>query len=201
MSTESESKSEDFVFFKRMLKEHIVYALLLAVALIVTFILALFLVIWWIENSEIGGFGQWTFNQWSLSNVILFAIYLVLLEILLFVVVGFVLFAFFKFFWWNNLSDDNKSKFQSNRRQRKRKWGRNGRWGKGREFSGFGGFTFLSFLIIVFFEGNIETTFGTFGYDYWMIAWLKAFVIMAIVWGFIYTGYALWFIRQPEESV
>jgi hypothetical protein len=198
--SDSENFKEDISFFKTLLKKHLNLALLLILTIAIFFAIAIFLVVWWVENSEIGGFGTWTLNEWNLLNLILFTVYLIGLEVVVFVILGSILFVVLKFVVYDKLPEEEKTLFKLKKtEEEKKRWTRRTeRWDRNKEFSGFGFFIFLSFLIFILYDGNLETNIGAFSYSYWLFSWLKGFAVMSIVWFFIYIGYGLWILRQPE---
>ncbi|OLS26434.1 MAG: hypothetical protein HeimC3_09840 [Candidatus Heimdallarchaeota archaeon LC_3] len=198
--SETQSAEDDHSFFKNLLKKQIKIALFLTLVGIVIFAIAIFLVIWWVENSEIGGFGIWTINDWSILNLIIFTFYLAILEAIVITILASIVFVILYFTWYTKLPDEDKAlfKFKKTEKEQKRWKKITERWGRGKESGGFGIFIFLSFLVFIFLDGTLETNFGGLSYSYWLFTWLKGFVVMSIVFFFGFLGYALWFLRQSD---
>ena len=207
---ENEEFESDKSFIKKVLRRHTKAAFLFFLGGILIFVEAIFVSLWWVDNFNEGKAGSTfkTFNELTLGNIIVFsAIFIILL--FLAVGIGFLLLGIeFKYLWWNRLSEeeraeihDRKSVEMTHEHRRWKRGGYDGRWGRRKEGGGFGFFIFLTFLAVVLYDGNFDATFGTFGWDYWFFSWLKAVVLMAVVWSLIYLGYALWLLRQPDESI
>lgn len=184
MSTENISNNdnlrEESLSFKKFVKKHFLPILLIIVSAIVIFIIAVFLLVWWVENSDAGGRGTWTWNEWHLLNLTWFFIYLAILEIVVIGILSIIVFLIFRFWWYNNLSEAEKDFLNFENRN------------KGKEGGGFGFFMFILFFIIVYFDGNLEANLGSLEYSYWIYAYVKGFIIIIVLAILGFFGYGLW---------
>jgi hypothetical protein len=199
-NSDTESLKEDNTFFKNLLKKHLNLAVVLTLAIAIFFALGIFIAVWWVENSHYGGFGLWTLNDWSLVNLLLFTVYLVGLEVVVFAILGTILLIVLYFGVYVKLPEEERILFKRKKtEEEKKRWKqRTARWSRKKESGGFGFFIFISFLIFILIDGNLETNIGALSYSYWFFAWLKGFAVMSIVGFFIYIGYGLWILQQPE---
>ena len=134
-----------------------------------------------IESSEIGGYGAWTFNQFSVGNSLLFIImsigWLLLLVVLplcgYFALVGVI-------FWWKIISADNKAFIKEKMRhddKREEKKAHKKKHAKRRGGSGgFSFFTFIIFLIVIFVQGNWLIPFGNLSYSYFILTYIEILI-------------------------
>jgi len=191
------------------LRRHTKAAFLFFLGGILIFVEAIFVSLWWVDNFAEGKMNNTfkTFDQLTLSNVIIFVVIFGILLILSFGIGFLILGTVFKFMWWNRLSEEDRAEFHDRKSvemtHEHRRWKRgryDGSWGSRKGGGGFGFFIFLSFLAFVFLDGNFDVMFGDIGWDYWFFSWFKASILMVIIFVLIYLGYALWLLRQPDES-
>lgn len=174
----SEEKSEE-TFWMGMAKKHWVFVLILAIAF-VGFIIGIFcILLTFVANSDVGGYGLWTLADFSIGTGILWFLLLFLWELLL----AFLPFIGFccivaGIYWFVILSEEDKEAIKAREKKEKKK--------KHRKEEGGGGITCLftiAFLIVVFVQGQWLTPVGDLVYSYWIQAWLTGFVWVLIIAG------------------
>jgi hypothetical protein len=175
----AEENAEDMAFVKSMIKKYWYILVLFVVGVVGAIIGALFTLNFVVINtSKPGGGGIWTLGDFSLGSLILLCLWVFLWELL---IVGLPVIAYFGIIvglWWYRLPDEEKTKMKAQEAKEKT------RGQKVNEGGGvFGFIIFITFLILVWIDGNLFTEFGTINYTYWIIMWLSA-----IFWLFIVIG-------------
>ncbi|TFF99636.1 MAG: hypothetical protein EU541_04425 [Promethearchaeota archaeon] len=174
----TEESPEDWSFFKTLVKKYWYMLFLFILGIIGAILGALFTLFFIITNSTVGGMGSWTIADFSLGTVILLLLWVFLWELL---IVGLPVVAYFGIIvalWWVNLPEDEKIKLKEQQAKEKTTTQ------KVNEGGGvFGFIVFLTFLILVWINGNLFTPFSDLPYTYWIIMGLSA-----IFWLFIVIG-------------
>ncbi len=176
----SEEKSDES-FWMGMAKKHWVFFLILGL-LVVGLIIGFFaILLTFVANSDIGGYGLWTLADFSMGTGILWFLLVFLWELLL----GFLPFIgacclFVAIYWFVIVSEEDKAEFKAREKKDKKKKRRKQEEGSGITFL----FT-LAFLIVVFAQGNWLTPFGdaSLTISYWIEAWLTGFIWVCIIFG------------------
>ena len=161
-------------------------------AIVILSIIAVNVVIWHIQTSPIGNYGNATFDQWSLDWIVRFFIMLILWELIFVGLPAGLIFGLGGYLWWQRLTDEEKSKFKEEDKKNH----------KARGAGGFGLFMFIAYCIYIAIDGNYYAPFGSQPYSYWVysylltIGWLLIIVgIPAAIAGLIYLRYWL---NKPE---
>jgi hypothetical protein len=182
----------DESFWKGMAKKYWVAVLILGLACVGACIGFFNILLIYVENSDIGGYGAWTLADFSIGTGILWMLLLILWELLL-IFLPFIGFCglIVGLYWFVILPEEDKEAIKARDNKDKKKKHRHQGEGGGISF-----LFFIAFLIVVFVQGNWLTTFGSILYIYWIQAWLTGFIwvciiagIPAIVIGLLYLGY------------
>jgi hypothetical protein len=193
--TESHKGDVDRTFFKTLLKKYTNISIFSALISIIFFVIFIFLAVWWVENSDLGGFGAWTFDQWNTLNFIIFAVYFIIIEGIAFLIYIAIMFVVLKYGVYDKLPEEEKARFKWDKTEEEKR-----RWGRKTESGGFGFFIFIFFVLFLLYDGTLETNFGAVGYNYsyWFFTWLKSFTTIMIIVAVLFSGYVLWILRQPD---
>jgi hypothetical protein len=191
--TESHKKDVDMTFFKTLLKKYTNIAIFSALISVIFFVVFIFLAVWWVENSDLGGFGTWTFNDWNPLNFIFFGVYFIIIEGIAFLIYIAIMFVVLKYGVYDKLPEEEKARFKWNKTEEEKR-----RWGRKTESGGFGFFIFIFFILFLLYDGTLETNIGAFSYSYWFFTWLKSFTAIMIIVAVLFSGYVLWILRQPD---
>jgi hypothetical protein len=173
----SEESKED-TFWKGIIRKYWVAFLILALVVVGFFIVFFTIILAYVENSAIGGFGTWTLAEFSVGTGILWMLVLFGWELLLGVLpFGGLCLLILGIYWAVILSEEDKAAIKA--RDRKKK--------KYRKTEG-GGVTFLftiAFLIVVFVDGQWLTPIGSpsLPYSYWIQAYLTGFIYVCLIFG------------------
>ena len=189
----SEESKED-TFWKGIIRKYWVAFLILALVVVGFFIVFFIIILAYVENSAIGGFGTWTLAEFSVGTGILWLLVLFGWELLLGVLpFGGLCLLILGIYWAVILSEEDKAEIKA--RDRKKK--------KYRKTEG-GGVTFLftiAFLIVVFVEGQWLTPIGTLPYIYWIQAYLTGFIYVCLIFGIpILILFILYLVYKGKKS-
>ena len=172
----SEELSEE-AFWKGMIKKYWVGFLILLLVCVGFFIWFFTILLTYIANSDIGGYGLWTLDKFSVGTFILWLLSLIGWELLLGVLpfVGIVC-LIVAIYWFVILPEEDKEAIKArDRKDKKKKHTKEG-----------GGVSFIftiAFLIVVFVDGHWLTEFGdpSVPYSYWIQAYLIGFIWVCII--------------------
>ena len=195
MENSIEKKEEEY--WKKKIKEHWKTFAIAIIACICLFIVALLVLIWYINTSPIGGMGTWTFDQWTLNNIVGFIIQIVLWELLFVGVPAGLFFGVGGYIWWNRLPDEEKAEYKA--REKTKKHRKRNAGGSG----GGGFFMFIAYCIYIGIQGKYDTIFGDESYSYWVFSWFYTLMWLVIIFGIpigiilIIVYFAVW--RKKSE--
>ena len=175
----SEEKSDE-TFWKGMAKKHWPAVLIFCLAFVGAVIGLFAVLLTFVTNSDIGGYGTWNLGQFSIGTAILWFLLLLLWEFLL-VFLPFIGFCciLVAIYWFAVLSDEDKEAIKARDRKEKDKK----KIHRQEEGGGATALFTIAFLIVVFVQGHWLTPIGTLRYDYWIQAWLTGFVWVCIIFG------------------
>ena len=169
--------------------------LLCIAAIVILCIIAVNVVIWHIQTSLIGNYGNATIGQWSLDWIVGFFIVLILWELLFVGVPAGLFFGLGGYLWWKRLPADDKDwcKEQDKKSHKTRNAGGGG---------GCGLLLFIAYCIFIAIDGNYYAAFSSQPYSYWVFSYL-----LTIVWLLIIVGiplaiagliYLRYWVNKPE---
>ena len=167
----------DEQYWKKKIGEHWKEFVVVIIACICAFIGALLVLIWFIETSPIGAYGQAFVGDWNLDWIVGFFILYILWTLLFVGIPAGLFFGVGGYIWWNRLPDEEKQEFKARDKKKTHKK-RNAGGGGGGSF-----FIFIAYCIYIGVEGNYYTTFGSLPYTYWLSRWF-----LALMWIFIILG-------------
>ena len=178
---EKEIMKEVRDFIRVLLKKYWYILLIVLIGAVGAFIGGITVELLFIESSNIGGYGAWTFNDFSvgtsLAFIIMSIVWLLLLVVLplcgYFALVGGI-------FWWKIISVDNKAyikeKIRHEDKREEKKAHRKKRAKKQGSSGGFTFFTFIIFLIVIFVQGNWLEPFGNLSYSYFILTYIEILI-------------------------
>ena len=163
--------------FKQFVKKHWKTLLIVIIACICAFIGAILVLVWFINTSPIGAFGNAFIQDWNLDWIVGFGILITLWELLFVGIPAGLFFGVGGYIWWKRLPAEEKQEFKD--REKKRKHNKRNAGGGG----GFSFFIFIAYCLLINGEGNYLTQFGDLPYTYWLSRWF-----LALMWIFIIIG-------------
>ena len=172
----SEELSEE-TYWKEMIKKHWKLFVIAIIACIFAFIGALLVIIWFIETSPIGAFGEALIGDWNLDWIVGFTILIILWELLFVGLPTGLFFGVGGYIWWNRLPDDEKAEFKAREKKNKH---------RKRNAGGSGGGSFMMFIAYCIYmggQGNYYTPFGDLPYSYWVYGMFYTLMWIVIIIG------------------
>lgn len=185
---EKEIMKEVRDFIRVLLKKYWYILLIVLIGVVGAVVGGFTVALLYIESSEIGGYGTWTFNDFSVGNSLLFIIMAIVWLLLLVVLPTLGYFALVgSIFWWKIISADNKAyikeKLKHDDRKEEKKAHRKKHAKKTGSSGGFTFFTFIIFLIVIFAEGNWLVPFGSLEYSYFIYTYLEILIWIGVIGG------------------
>ena len=140
---------------------------------------------WFINTSDVGGYGTFTFDEFSVGTTLLFYLLSILWLLLLDVLpAGGYICLLIGVFWWKLVKEEDK---QEIKRLMKREESKDFRKKRRKQRGGGGGggsfLIFIAFLIVVFVDGNWLVPFGDLSFSYFVFAYISGLVWCAIIAG------------------
>ena len=174
MSNEEKSKE---TYWKEFAKKNWKLIAVAFAACVILFIVALVVIIAYINASPIGGMGTWTLNDWTLNYIVGFMIQIILWELLFVGLPAGILFGVGGYLWWSRLSEEDKQEHKA--REKKNKHRKRNAGGSG----GGSFFMFIAYCIYIATQGKYDTPFGNESYSYWVFAGFYTFMWLLIIFG------------------
>jgi len=176
----NEEVSSEKKFWGKKLKEHWKVLAIGITAVIVAFIGALLVLIWFISESPIGAKGTALIGDWNLDWVVGFTILIILWELLFVGAPAALFFGLGGYLWWRGLPEEEKQEFKE--REKRAKPHRKEKYGGG---GGGGGLMFIAYCLYhyIITPQTYYTTFNSLPYTYWLSTWFLTLMWMFIVLG------------------
>ena len=187
---EKEIMNEVRDFVRVLLKKYWYILLIVVIGAVGAFVGGITVELLFIDSSEIGGNGAWTFNDFSVGSSLAFIIVSIGWLLLL---VGLPLCGYFALigviFWWKIISADNKAyikeKFRHEEKREEKKAHRKKKAKKQGGGGGFSFFTLLIFLLVIFVEGNWWVTFGNLQFTYFIFLYIEILIWIGVIGGIV----------------
>ena len=134
-------------------------------------------IIWFIESSPIGNYGDAFIGDWSLNWIVGFYILVILFELLFVGLPTGLFFGVGGYIWWSRLPDEEKAEFKA--REKKNKHRKRNAGG-----SGGGGFLmFIAYCIYMGVQGSYYAPFSSQSYSYWVYGMFYTIMWLVIIIG------------------
>ena len=172
----NEELSEE-TYWKEFAKKNWKLIVVAIVACVILFIVALVVIIAYINASPIGGMGTWTLNEWTLNYIVGFIIQIILWELLFVGLPAGIIFGVGGYLWYTRLSEEDKQEHKA--REKKNKHRKRNAGGSG----GGSFFMFIAYCIYVAIDGNYNALFGSQPYSYWVFAGFYTMMWLLIIFG------------------
>jgi hypothetical protein len=185
---EKEIMNEVRDFIRVLLKKYWYILVIVLIGIVGAVVGGITVELLYIESSDVGGYGTWTFNDFSVGTALLFILQSIgwLLLLVLLPLIGYFALVV-GIFWWKIISTDNKAFIKEKMKHDENKEARKAHRKKHAKRRGGGGgftfFTFIIFLIIVFAEGNWLVPFASLPYSYFIITYIKILIWIGIIGG------------------
>ncbi|MEJ2277485.1 MAG: ADP-ribosylation factor-like protein [Candidatus Lokiarchaeota archaeon] len=171
-----EQNLSDWSHFKTFVNAHWKVLIIFLIGVVVAIIGGIFVFYWILNTNWVGGYGSWDLGMFSIGNFFGLFFLILLLELL---IVGVPLCAYggiVFYLWWTRLTEEEKAILKRENKKPKKKTSK----------GASGVFSFLlliTFLILVFTQGNWNTPINTLPYLYWLNN-----IFYAVFWVLIVIG-------------
>jgi hypothetical protein len=185
--TESESGSNGW---KRFLRKHWNILVLFVVGVILAFIGAILVYLWFVGDAQSTGLVPSTLGLWTMGHLVSFLLYLILWEFL-FVGIPVSIGAVAGWLWWKRLLEEEKKEYHF--------FGKRSR----ATSSGSGGISLLIFIALcikVFTDGKWNVALSTWTFDYLVYSLLWSLIWILVIFGIPIAIGIIWWINHEMKK-
>jgi hypothetical protein len=183
--TESENDSEAW---KKFFRKHWNMVVFFIIGAVLASVGAVFIFLWHVGNAQSTDLVPSTLRLWTMGHLISFILHLVLWE-LLFIGIPAAIAAIAGWQWWKRIPDDERKEYHF--------------FDKGsRTTSGGGGVSLLHFIVFcikVYLDGNWDTPFATWTFDYLVYSAIWALIWILIIFGIPIALGLIWWINHEMK--
>jgi hypothetical protein len=167
--TMSENNSKNW---KKFLRKHRNIVAIFVVAVILAFVGAIYVYLWFVGEAQSTGLVPSTLGLWTMENIVMFILHLIFWE-LLFIGVPAIIGAVAGWQWWKRLPDEEKKEYHL--------------FGKRSRTTGGGGgvsaLLMIAFAIKVYIDGNWNVAIATWTLDYVVDSMISILIWSLIIFG------------------
>ena len=175
--------------WKKFLRKHWNMVALFVAAVILAFIGAIYVYLWFVGEAQSTGLVPTTLGLWTMGHLVTFILHLIFWE-LLFIGIPAIIGAVAGWLWWRKLPSEEKKEYHF--------------FGKrSRTTSGGGGISalfFIAFAIKVFIDGNWNVAIATWTLDYVVGSMISILIWSLIIFGIPIAIGGIWWIRHEMNK-
>ncbi len=193
--TENEEEVKDEVW-KKFLRRHWKIVLMIIGAAVGAIIVGVFVFLWVHTKIQIDYPTLDKIGNWSMHYVVIFLLRVLLWELVCVGIPVIVVAAVIFFQWWKKLPDDEREEYEKepfSKENRRRITA-----------GGSGGIVtfliFVTWLVIVWLDGNWTVTFGSWDFSYIVYSWLAATLWALLIFGIPVAVFFIWWLRRELKS-
>lgn len=190
MAQDKEIKEEVWVTF---LRKHWKVVIIIISGVIAAAVGGLFVFLWVKDVAQATGLvPATTLGDWTIGYCITFLLNVLLWE---FIIIGLPLIAVAAVIflqWWNKLPNEEKEEYQKEPKKRTSRSGLTAGGGGGIVW----GLTAIVWLILVYTDGNWDTIFNEWTFDYLVYSTLTAFLWVLLIAGVPVGIFVIWWLRR-----
>lgn len=170
-ASEPESESGSKVW-KKFLRKHWNLVALFIIGVVLAAIGAIFIFLWFVGDAQATGLVPSTIRHWSMGHLVTFLLHLILWEVLL-IGIPVIIAAAVGWLWWKKMPDEERKEYHF--------FGT-----RSRTTSEGGGLSLLHFIVFcikIYIDGNWNTPFATWTFDYLIYSCIWALIWILIIFG------------------
>ena len=182
------AKNEEKVW-KQFLEKHFSMLVIWIVAATLTFIGALRVFLWFVDDAQATNLVPMTLDLWAMNHFISFILHLIFWELIFIGIPVLIFIAANYFLWWKRLPDTEKKAYKQGHL-----FG-----GRSKRSDAEGGISFLifiAFIIKIYFDGNWGVPFATWEFDYLVYSWVWSMIWVLIIIGIPMLIGGVWYIHH-----
>jgi len=184
--TGSENGSE---IWKKFLRKHWNMVALFVVAVVLAFVGAVYVFLWFVGDAQSTGLVPATLRFWTMGHMVTFILHLIFWELLLIgIPVGIGAVAGWQ--WWKRIPDEEKKEYHF--------FGKRSRTTSGG--SGISLLFFIAFCIKVFIDGNWNVAIATWTLDYVVGSMISILIWAAVIFGIPAAIGIIWWINHEMKK-
>jgi hypothetical protein len=175
--------------WKKFLRKHWNMVALFVAAVILAFIGANYVYLWFVGEAKSTGLVPTTLRLWTMGHLVTFILHLIFWE-LLFIGIPAILGAVAGWLWWRKLPSEEKKEYHF--------------FGKRSRTSGGGGgisvLLLIAFAIKVFIDGNWNVAIATWTLDYVVYSMLSVCMWILVIFGIPIGLGIIWWLRREMKK-
>ncbi|MBU6998399.1 MAG: hypothetical protein HXS41_11055 [Theionarchaea archaeon] len=193
MTMEPESEDSEKIW-KEFLRKHWKAVALFVAGVILVFLDAILVYLWFVEKAQVTGLVPMTLNLWAMGHLVTFVLHVIFWEVL-FTGAPVILVAVAVWqLWWEKFPDDEKERYRR---------GHLLSGTRSRSTNGGGGISFLiliAFIIKIYLDGNWNIPFATWTFDYLVYSCVKALLWVLIICGIPLAVGGTWWLHHEMKK-
>jgi hypothetical protein len=175
--------------WKKFLRKHWNMVALFVAAVILAFIGAIYVYLWFVGEAQSTGLVPTTLGLWTMGHLVMFVLHLIFWE-LLFIGVPALIGAVACWLWWRKLPSEEKKEYHF--------FGKRSRTSRGG--GGISILLLIAFAIKVFIDGNWNVAIATWTLDYVVYSMLSILVWVLVILGIPIAIGIIWWLRREMKK-
>jgi hypothetical protein len=183
----------DTKIWKIFVQKHWTMLVVWIAAAVLAVIGAILVFLWFVGNAQATNLIPQTLNLWTMRYLITFLLHTLFWEIVMIGIPIIVFIAAVYFLWWKKIPLEERQQYR-----REHLFGK-----KSRGRDGGGALTFLiniGFVIKVYIDGNWNTPFASWTFDYLVYSYLTILLWMAVIFGIPLAVGAVWWLHREMKK-
>ncbi|MBU7014432.1 MAG: hypothetical protein HXS52_12430 [Theionarchaea archaeon] len=194
MTIETGSDNSEKIW-KKFLKKHWKAIVFLVVGVILAFIGAILVYLWFVEKAQVTGLVPATLDLWTMGHLVAFVLRVIFWEVLFIGVPVLVVALAVWRLWWERFPHEEKEEYKrehlfSGTRSRSRNEG-----------GGISFLIFIAFIIKIYLDGNWNVPFAAWTFDYLVYSCVKVLGWVIIIFGIpLAIGGTVWLLYEMKKN-
>ena len=178
--------------WKMFIRKHWKMLVAFIVAAIVAVACAILVLLWFVGNAQATGLVPALLGAWTMNHLVMFVLNLILWELVIIGIPMLVVVLIIVFLWWKKLPAEERAEYR-----RGHLFGKRSRRSDGSGAVSF--FLFLGFIIKVYVDGNWNTAFATWTFNYVVYSLVWVFIWIAVIAGIPLLIGGIWWLRRQMK--